>query len=745
MQITARSDRDLTPEGIVQKVADASGAKYSAASEAQPPVNVFSKPSVATKPVFTPKRTGVLGPSAMPATGPAPGPAPAARAGIDDDGWGPDAPPVSRTELEKVQPAYKPTKVNLQELRSQSQNQPAATFNNERDVAADTPGVVKGGYQPVGKVDIDAIRRQAREAGDVRDERPEPVRGTYEPVGKVDIAAIRAKAQKPSDATRPTEHAPAPFSERQTTGGSSERLVSLPKPKVANKFGAAPAFAGTKPPLPTGFGAATTPSAAPVGIASRTFADEGGKTPAQLWAERKARERGASGAHDSSSGPSTAAPIPSQTSGSGQWKSSYSGKSWAPVQTTPTGKSAGNDVSVPRAELANEEDRELESQPSVSAIREQLSSQTERVSHPGAQRNIPMPGLASGPTEPEAGYEAETEQPVPTPPPQPRSPTPPTPAEVREASPIRVAMPVGRAVADAHEEQQSSAPAMPVESLQEAVPAEEELEEPAHDIGRAAAEVTANDPSRTAGVRAVVQYDYEKAEDNEIELREGEYVTDIEMVDKDWWLGVNAHGERGLFPSNYVEILEGDQEEEQPSSTAVASHEAAVAEPDYAAESQHQPHAAATGPGGGPTATALYDYEAAEDNEISFPEGALITDLVRIRSSLIPVSPCSQLTVPRRNSPMTTGGWESSTARKVSFRRTMYSSMSSSLSINRLPTVTLASYCSLASASMFTLGPRPLLSWLHAMYITSIEHPVALSWPVCIVLVVPHLRVFAVF
>jgi len=49
---------------------------------------------------------------------------------------------------------------------------------------------------PIGKVDIAAIRAQAQKA---TDDRPTIVKGAYEPVGKVDIAAIRAKAQKPSD------------------------------------------------------------------------------------------------------------------------------------------------------------------------------------------------------------------------------------------------------------------------------------------------------------------------------------------------------------------------------------------------------------------------------------------------------------------------------------------------------------------------------------------------------------------
>jgi hypothetical protein len=119
-----------------------------------------------------------------------------------------------------------------------------------------------------------------------------------------------------------------------------------------------------------------------------------------------------------------------------------------------------------------------------------------------------------------------------------------------------------------------------------------------------------------SGKRAVIQYDYEKAEDNEVELREGDYVTDIDMVDDDWWMGTNSQGERGLFPANYVELVEGDDD--------------AAAAP---AQQEPEPVPAAAPPqpaGGksGPTATALYDYEAAEDNELSFPEGATVTGLV---------------------------------------------------------------------------------------------------------------------
>jgi drebrin-like protein len=70
------------------------------------------------------------------------------------------------------------------------------------------------------------------------------------------------------------------------------------------------------------------------------------------------------------------------------------------------------------------------------------------------------------------------------------------------------------------------------------------------------------------------------------------------MVDEDWWMGENTRGQTGLFPSNYVELVEDDD-----------------AAPDTATAVDPTPSAPAAGPPGGskagPTATAVYDYEAA--------------------------------------------------------------------------------------------------------------------------------------
>lgn len=557
----------------------------------------------------------------------------ASNAGLDDDGWGPDAPPVTRTQLEKVQPAYKPTKVNMQELRS---GRPTTTETNVARPEEDNGGVVKGGYQPVGKVDIAAIRRQARESGELKDDRPEPVKGAHEPVGKVDIAAIRARAQPPSDTTTSAggnanlpsdsvkESEPATASQASTAPSFSGRLTSLPKPKISNKVAPAPTFAGTKPPLPSDPVLKPAPAAAAqVGSASRTFADEGGKTPSQIWAERKAKAQGTSGAPTS-----TEHPAPGQQSDNAEWKSSYSGRTWAPVQTTHTGKSAASNLTEQATGPATAEKPETEPEiprQSVSAIREQIAHETSKAEErpTDTSSTVPIPDLPTGPTETEVSYEPESHQDIPSPPRQPRSPSPPTPPQVRETSPIRVAMPVGRGVADAHEEQYSPPPAMPSQSLQQAVPEDRDLDDSAHDMGRAAAETTASHSLQGGGIRALVQYDYEKAEDNEVELKEGEYVTDIEMVDQDWWLGVNTYGERGLFPSNYVEIVEDSHQDEPAPGTQ--SH---GLESDIPAPPADQSAPPTQGAVKEPTATALYDYEAAEDNELSFPEGGEITSIV---------------------------------------------------------------------------------------------------------------------
>ncbi|GFF59914.1 drebrin-like protein B [Aspergillus udagawae] len=622
VQITARSEGDLTPEGIIQKVGDASGAKYTP-ERASPVTAVPKTPSVASKPAFTPTRTGAV--DSKTASNVSTRVVP--RMSGDDNGWGPDAPPVTRTELEKVQSAYKPTKVDIEAIKSQ--NQPRTSHYHELPVTENND-VVKGGYQPIGKVDISAIRKQAREAGEFKEDRPEPVRGAYEPVGKVDIAAIRSKAQKQPESSVGQSVSSNPVESHNERiksldsprlADQPERLTTLPKPKVANKIGLSATFTGTKAPLPGSFVSSPVPPATQIGIASRTFADEGGKTPAQQWAERKAREQGQGPA------PSPPAATSGQGSNKGEWKSSYNGKTWAPVQTTPTGNSVDRGVSQQGQELTTGLETSLPGQPDFTSQDQKSRGagmspppDEEPVGISDSENGLPAPYNSHG-IKPEEPLDIEAPQPIPSPPQQPRSPTPPTPLPVRESSPIRVAVPVGRGeVADAHDEQYSPPPVMPTQSLRQAVPDDEGLEDTAIDIGRETSKATVVDRPQDEALQAIVQYDYEKAEDNEIDLKEGEYVSGIEMVDKDWWLGSNARGERGLFPSNYVELVKENKLEHL--APVVGAEEAQQVSPIVPAQS----------PGGRkdiaqPVAVALYDYEAAEDNELSFPEGVQIVNI----------------------------------------------------------------------------------------------------------------------
>ncbi|CAK7220525.1 actin binding protein [Sporothrix bragantina] len=670
VQITARSQDDLEIDSIMKKVSDASGAKYTAGGAGGNDGPRSAPPPLAKKPVFTPTSSSS-----------AHAPLVAARNrrqdNVDADGWGDDAPPVTRTQIEKVESAYKPVKVNMAELTKQRQPEPPRFGSSSAGAASssnDRPDVIGGSYQPVGKIDIAAIRAAAKET---RDDRPTIVKGAYEPVGKVDIAAIRAKAQPKNDDedARPSPPPPAApaaddfespktFADRSAAFSQSDRLTSLPKPKVANKFGGGPAFHGTKAPIPgpggVGLGAPRPPIPPPVGAASRTFADQGGKTPAQIWAEKKAAKEGGGAVGGLSVGSTSitpqTSPLASQKSG-GEWKSGYTGKSWGTVQTTNFGRGSGAVTENRTGESADAGTHDRDEPPSspggVSALRDRFkgaqpmgqpapSAPAIPRMHTGENRGVEddddsappppipsstrppgafqLPGLPSRPPPPTDEEEEEPE-------PEPQQKQPEEEEEEqheREQSPIRIAAPVARAREPSPEPEPEPEPEpkdepapTPIAPRPVPAPVHDEPEpepEPAHKPAHAVA-------GGGDGVRALIHYDYEKAEDNEIELVEGDYVTNIDQVDDDWWMGTNSRGETGLFPSNYVEIV-GDDEpaahhDEAP---ATAAH---VPPPPPAEEPAHEE----AGGKNLPWAYAQYDYEAGEDNELSFPEGAKVTDI----------------------------------------------------------------------------------------------------------------------
>lgn len=58
-----------------------------------------------------------------------------------------------------------------------------------------------------------------------------------------------------------------------------------------------------------------------------------------------------------------------------------------------------------------------------------------------------------------------------------------------------------------------------------------------------------------SGLSAVALYDYQAADSDEISFDPDDIITNIEMIDEGWWRG-ECQNQIGLFPSNYVQLLQ---------------------------------------------------------------------------------------------------------------------------------------------------------------------------------------------
>jgi len=510
-------------DAIISKVAKASGSNYSAATSApasesstKPPPPVASKPGWKPGQAYTPTKS-YSNPAALPRR--AQGAVPVGN--VDQDGWGEDAPAPTKNSLEKVSSAYKPTKVNMNELLSQ----PTSTTDGSKSSSFERPDVVRGAYQPIGKVDIAAIRAQ----GDKKfDSKPELVKGAYQPTGKVDIAAIRAKAQAPEPVRTSTpktdeqDDEPKSLTDRasaftqqpsSTSSSSFGRLQSLPKPKPTKAFGTggSGAFTGTKPL--TGFGSAapTIAATAPIGTANKDFASQGGKTPAQIWQEKKARERGLSGASES-------APMPSMSTGRSveEDKPTFSSNRTGGSDDVDEGSQSGG-VSALRDRFKGMPMPSTDNAPSMpTRPRDPSPPPAPMASKPVPQQQQYEEEEEEEEEEQRAAAPALSQRSVPPPPvQQQRSPSPSPPS-----SPVRIVMPVARATAQRSPSPEIERPKTPSPELVPVQPM------------AAAAMASHGGSVELTGRRAKVIYDYEKAEDGEISLVDGEIVGMIEMVDE---------------------------------------------------------------------------------------------------------------------------------------------------------------------------------------------------------------------
>ncbi|XP_018422956.1 PREDICTED: drebrin-like protein [Nanorana parkeri] len=149
--------------------------------------------------------------------------------------------------------------------------------------------------------------------------------------------------------------------------------------------------------------------------------------------------------------------------------------------------------------------------------------------------------------------------------PEPESP-PPSPVKLAQEPP---ASPVYRAHQTPPESPAppvSHSPPAPPVNVKEQVPAQQQQEEDLYqeppednDLYEMPPEEepvyeTGLDEERGLCARAL--YDYQAADDTEISFDPDDLITHIEMIDDGWWRGYDPNGHYGMFPANYVEILE---------------------------------------------------------------------------------------------------------------------------------------------------------------------------------------------
>lgn len=117
--------------------------------------------------------------------------------------------------------------------------------------------------------------------------------------------------------------------------------------------------------------------------------------------------------------------------------------------------------------------------------------------------------------------------------------------------------------ADIREEPVPSIPPCSVQVEEEAVyeePPEQETfyeEPPAVQQQDASSEPIDHYPGLSGkGLCARALYDYQAADETEISFDPENLITGIEVIDEGWWRGYGPDGHFGMFPANYVELIE---------------------------------------------------------------------------------------------------------------------------------------------------------------------------------------------
>nr|XP_039272018.1 drebrin-like protein [Styela clava] len=143
-----------------------------------------------------------------------------------------------------------------------------------------------------------------------------------------------------------------------------------------------------------------------------------------------------------------------------------------------------------------------------------------------------------------------------------------------------------------------------------------------------------------SGYSARAIYDYQAVDETEISFDPNDIITDIEDMDEAWGRGVAPDGRSGLFPLNYVERLESAPEAAGGHKTSDNVYDAVGHNQQDEGQGAQDNIYDAVGENPGESndediksphsARALYDYQAADDSEITFDPDDIITNIEMI-------------------------------------------------------------------------------------------------------------------
>lgn len=345
---------------------------------------------------------------------------------------------------------------------------------------------------------------------------------TYKPIGKVDLRKVIAEENARED---PRLVSATDASSKIAPEADIARLKQESKLKRDNEINQ---FLGTKPPT----GSLASPKNDDMII--KGFKNE--KSPAQIWAEKKAA---ASASSERESKPEPTAAVEGESQ----------------VEDKEEEEENVHDLKSKFEKLGATADEPpiITPRPATSTPSGPASVSKEPTKTDVRKFGNPLPGMHTEPSREEKEEESDDgdwddEEPA-----EPTLPSrQPVKSDVKTEEKTATSQKVGAAEFEPEEPE-----------VQQEEEEEEEEEPPAPALpsrgnGSAAPPPPARrsvEPPKPAGPAAVAEYDYDAAEDNELTFKENDKIINIEFVDEDWWLGeLEKNGEKGLFPSNYVAL-----------------------------------------------------------------------------------------------------------------------------------------------------------------------------------------------